>query len=149
MTLPTYDELAAAVAELTAAREKPLTLDDLPLADLRKKLIDNGDPLDLSVLALTGQVADFGKDGVKVRFGSGTVTWPGASQLTGVVTVTHGMGLTPTAVVAIATFTAGAGSAMVGLTGAPGATTFTIQGYNPGGAPVAGTTSTFYWLAIG
>lgn len=50
---PTYDELVKMVTDLHDKVKAPLTLDDLPLRDLRSKLIDNGEPLDLSVLALT------------------------------------------------------------------------------------------------
>lgn len=46
-----FDDLMDRVAALES---NTIRIDQLPLADLRRALIDNGDPLDLSVLALPG-----------------------------------------------------------------------------------------------
>jgi hypothetical protein len=149
MTLPTYDELVAQVAELTAARAKPLTLDDLPLRDLRSKLIENGDPLDLSVLGLIGQTADFGSAKPTIRWGTATLTWPGGVPVSGAATVPHGFpsNLQPLEAWVSPTNT---GSPWCAPQVDVGATNLTITAHTTDGTnPGAGTTATVYWLAIG
>lgn len=61
-----YDELVQRIEALEAG----LSLDQLPLAQLRRALIENGDPLDLSVLALGGF------PGAKLHIATATTSGP-------------------------------------------------------------------------
>jgi hypothetical protein len=83
--------------------------------------------------------------GKVVRFGAGTVTYPGGSGVSGSATVTHGLPRTPGAV-----FTQSQVMTAHARPGSVGATSFlvalrTVDGSLPG----AGSTAAFYWLAIG
>lgn len=80
----------------------------------------------------------------RVKAGSGTLTFPGASTFTNGTVVTHGLGTTPVAVLVTGTF----GATMVSVN-TVGATTFTAIGCTiDGSSPGAGTSGTFYWVAF-
>ena len=87
---------------------------------------------------------DAAVNGKKIRSGTGTVTWAGGSPFSATTTVTHGLGATPTAVIA----TCIAGSVSVGayqaLNFTP--TTFDVKAEYASGATTAGS-QTFSWIA--
>jgi hypothetical protein len=88
---------------------------------------------------------DTGGRSAGIRFGSGTLTWPGGSAFTNATSVTHGLGTTPAAVLVT-----GSGGATLVTANTVGATTFNALGCTiDGSTPAASTTITFYWLAIG
>lgn len=131
-------DLAQRLADLRDLIAKPITLADLPLRDLRAKLIDNGEPLDLSVLGLAGQVP-------KMRYGHASTTFPGGVNATS-STVLHGLETTPTAV--LATFD-NVGPWVVVDTSTYTTTQFTWAAITRDGTnPAAATTTGIYWLAI-
>lgn len=98
-------------------------------------------------------LADFGMDSatgaprkVGFRFGSTTVTYPGAQQFSTITNVTHGLGQAPVAV-----FTQAFGTVLhlaephtVSSTQIGVATTTRDES-----SPVNGTTANVYWLVIG
>lgn len=85
-------------------------------------------------------------------FAAGTAvgTWPGGSPNAGIVTVTHGLGVVPVAVVA--TSQGGLPAAAAGVVQVFNYTATTFQ-FNittaDGSLPGAGTTQTIAWVAIG
>lgn len=82
--------------------------------------------------------------GRKVAFGSQTLTWAGGNT-SDAPTVTHGLGVTPTAIVANVVCI-GSGQMAFAVTGTPSTTTFPLQGYSI--AVFTGTLSA-NWVAIG
>lgn len=83
---------------------------------------------------------------VAVRFGIGSLTWPGGSRLTGALTIDSGLGVTPTVVV----FGSVETNMHVALTGVPSTASFTVQGNTiDGSSPPSSTSRSFYWVAVG
>lgn len=83
--------------------------------------------------------------GLAIRAGAGTVTWPGGSQTSTALTVTHGLGRTPVAVVATNT---SAPNPMFTMNYT--ATTFQVVcGTNDLSSPANGVTNGFVWVAVG
>lgn len=94
---------------------------------------------------LSRLLIDVGGRSIGVRFGSGTLTFPGGSPSTSTVTVNHGLGRTPVAVCVCNEFLGSIGSVNT-LT----STTFQTLGFTvDGSSPGAGTGAPFYWIAIG
>jgi hypothetical protein len=88
---------------------------------------------------------DTGGQSVGIRFGTGSVAYPGGDDNFPSEVVTHGLGTTP--VVALVT-SAGAGTFMAAHT--LDSTDFTIDGGTiDGSSPAAATAVTYYWLVIG
>lgn len=86
----------------------------------------------------------------KVAFGSGTWTWPGGQQSSGVTTTTHGLGRTPLIAFALPNADQGATEALVGTAFSATATTFGSRGSSKVHTNYpAATTATFWWLVIG
>ena len=109
-----------------------------------ERLVD-GSPAARNFDALQSLVIDTGGQSVGARFGSGTLTFPGSSDSTGELTVTHGLATTPVAVLVTGT----GGTTLVTVNDV-GGTTFDALGVTTDGSePAADTESTFYWLAIG
>ena len=108
-------------------------------------LADNS-KADRNFRKLAQLVLDTGGQDVGVRFGTGTATWPGGSQFTNTVTITHGLGRTPIAVVC----TCITGGAAIGAYQAFGytSTTFAVKAQAVDGGTTAGS-QTFAWVAIG
>ena len=90
-------------------------------------------------------VPDTGGKSVGLRFGVATVTWPGGSQQSDSINVTHGLGKTPTVVFTQSdTVIAHARPASIG------ATQFAVQMRTvDGSSPLATRTDFVYWIAIG
>jgi hypothetical protein len=82
--------------------------------------------------------------------GVATLTWPGGSNQSTSLLVTHGLGSSPTAVVATAAATAGiAGGAPTLDALLYTVTNFTLIGYtNDGSLPAAGSTAQVGWIAL-
>jgi hypothetical protein len=139
---PTYDELVKLVNDLHDKVNAPLTIDDLPLRDLRSKLIDNGEPLDLSVLGLTGQIADWGTAQPKIRTGAGVMPF-GAAGTAAVATVNHGLDSAPNRFLALYTGYAGA----VGLFIYEQSVTSTQITWRGVATAAPGADQSFTWLA--
>lgn len=86
----------------------------------------------------------------KIDFGSTAVTYPGGSITSTALSVSHSVGAVPLCVVV-------SGSSNSGLTTYPAWTAQTVTNISflvaattvDGQTPVAGSTSSFYWLAIG
>lgn len=116
---------------------------------------DYGDPPSLDPGAvqfafdqLSKLFLDTGGRSLKIRAGTDTVTYPGASATSNAKTVNHGLGSTPIAVL-LTESSAGVGGGYIFVTAAPTSTAFTAQITSPGVTPALNTTQTFYWLAIG
>ena len=101
---------------------------------------------DIANVATTAQL---GLPQLPVAYGSFTFTWPGGNGGPGAQTITHGLGRTPQVVLMTSTWTTGAFNVICSLGSAPGATTFTAEGWCPQGNPALNATSTVYWIAIG
>lgn len=84
----------------------------------------------------------------RISVGSGTVTFPGAVQVAG-ATVTHNMNIGSAPYVFATSAQTSGGSATSAYVASVGATTFVVNVFSPTGAPGAGVTADFYWLAIG
>lgn len=84
--------------------------------------------------------------GIAIRFGTQTLTWPGGSPFTDTPSVTHGLGRTPKTVFATANVVT---NVVEPYTLVPGATTFFLSGWCPNASPSAGSHETVSWLAIG
>jgi hypothetical protein len=97
--------------------------------------------------AVSKLVADTGGRSISIRFGLGTLTWPGGSRLTTAASVNHGLGRTPAAI-AFGSVETNMHIAIVAPL--PGSTSFTAQGNTiDGGSPVNGTQRSYYWIAVG
>jgi hypothetical protein len=93
---------------------------------------------------------DTGGRQVKVRFGSGTITWPGGAATSNQLTVAHGMGGTPTNVYLTMTQPANFNT-LFRESAAADATNIYVRGVVSDlvTAPAAASTQKFHWLAIG
>jgi hypothetical protein len=142
MTPPNYyDDLVQRLAAL----EQGVSLDQLPLADLRRALLDNGEPLDLKTLALAGQIADFGPAYPKIRFGGGSISFVASTVDSGSVTIPHGLGSVPLRV--FLSLSGAAPAPPIALTAQSyGAINFSVTAR--AGSAIT-FTQTFDWLAIG
>lgn len=109
--------------------------------------LSDGSVSDRNFQALMRLVLDTGGKTVGIRFGAATLTWAGGTQFSNGLTVTHGLGKTPIGVLATANLGTLAGVAAWATT--PGATTFTLQGWDPAGSPGAGATDKVFWVVIG
>lgn len=91
----------------------------------------------------------FGGKSVEVRFGTDTLTYPGGSVLTNVKTITHGLGRTPVAVVAVGA--QGSTQGIVAMTCENvGATTFDARAQDVSAiARAAGFQVSLFWFAVG
>jgi hypothetical protein len=99
--------------------------------------------------ALARSLVGTGGRAVDIRFGTATVTWPGASSICTELTVSHGLGKAPVLVLVTAQAN-GQGTVFAGHAGAPTSTTFKTQVETCNGfAPGAGTTLPVAWLVIG
>lgn len=84
----------------------------------------------------------------KVAFGASTLTWPGGGPFTNTLTLPHGLGAVPLAVLATAQLPAGGSPCVVHAQNFT-ATNVDFRGHaTDGTAVVAATTRTFYWLAV-
>lgn len=83
----------------------------------------------------------------KVAFGSASTTYPGASNFSNTMTIAHGLGATPTVVLALSNSTT-ASVEFVWQAAAPGSTNISLRTANPFVAPAGGTVTGCYWLAI-
>lgn len=93
-------------------------------------------------------VPETGGLSVRLRFGTGTLTWPGGSQFSNGLSPTHGLGTTPQVVVAIV-MRSTTPLVVLNLT-ATGATTFSVVGETSDATSPANTrTDTVHWLVIG
>lgn len=110
--------------------------DDPAGADLEDRIQD--------VLDAIGQQFPVGNANLsnRVVYGGNSATWV-AAVASGVVTITHGLGSAPTAVV-VTFSTIGSGVHAWGEVGNVGATTFQVQGVSP--AAITATLG-FYWVA--
>jgi hypothetical protein len=109
----------------------------------------DGSISDRNFQTLARLVLDTGGLSAGVRFGTGTLTWPGGSPFTNTLPLAHGLGRIPT--IAVATATLAAGTDTCGLHVVTfDATNVQWRGYQMQGvSPVAATTKTFYWAVIG
>lgn len=101
---------------------------------------------------LAGLVVDAGDQSASIRFGVGTITWPGgaSNNFASPTVVTHGLGRQPVAVLQSNTGNAGLTLSPVHAASVIGSTTFTAFANTVDGQlPAAGSTSTFAWLVIG
>lgn len=137
-----YDELLARVESL----EGGVSLSQLPLGQLRSALFENGEPLDLSTMALAGQVVNFGKDGVKVRWGTSAVVFS-AADASAQVAIPHGMGSVPVLGAGFAA-TPAAARLTIQETQAPDNQKIYLTGFQSAGTAITATQN-IYWLAIG
>lgn len=95
-------------------------------------------------------VPDAGGQSTGFRFGTSVVTWPGGSQTSSVLTVTHGLGRAP--VVVLVTLTSWAASTQypVGATVSYTTANFgLVASTTDGSSPAAATAATYAWVAIG
>lgn len=102
---------------------------------------------DLLVLGRIGESGWTGGD--RIGSGTGTWTWPGGSAVSSQVTVTHGLGFTPTRVLVCSNIDQGGTEMISGLASDYTATTFKSRGSFKSFTPGAGGTSTFVWIAVG
>jgi hypothetical protein len=87
----------------------------------------------------------------KIAFGSGTLTWPGASALSNGQNIAHGLGVVPNSAVTTAWSQTGTGSVSVSIEAGVDATNLlTVRGRTVTGFTPANTETTgFGWIAIG
>lgn len=83
---------------------------------------------------------------MKIRIGSVNMTWAGGSAVSNALTISHGLGRTPSAVVAIMTTSAFTQYAEVDTFSS---TTFRAFSITTNGNPAAGITIGMWWIAIG
>lgn len=108
----------------------------------------DGSVSDRNFQKLMSLVIDTGGLSVGIRFGSGTVTWAGATPFA-TVSVTHGLGATPKAVM-ICDNGLGTLAQIAVFSASAGATTFTAAAEpTDSSSPAASTTRGFYWVAVG
>lgn len=101
--------------------------------------------------ALARAILGLGGKSVELRFGTGTVTWPGGNPFTSTVTIPHGLGRAAVVALATAALPPGSANATVSVV-SKDATNVVWQGCvadTVSGSPAAATTRTFYWIAIG
>lgn len=97
------------------------------------------------------QAALFSGGPIKIRFGTVTVTWPGGTPNANTATITHGLdsGFPPVVVVGSSIGASFSGYPIVAF-GTLTSTTFGAFIRNGDGtSPVAGSTATIAWIAIG
>lgn len=87
--------------------------------------------------------------GLSMRVATGTLTWPGSSQLSSTVTVTHGCPFTPLLVLGGTTGDPGAANVIGVDCHTFGATTFKAQAKYDPTTPTTGHTEAFAWVAFG
>jgi hypothetical protein len=80
-----------------------------------------------------------------LKHGNGTLAWPGGTNDSTPLVVTHGLGLIPTAVIVTANSKAGTGAVMVHTT-AKSSTTFTVQASTVTIQPPNTATTPFSWM---
>ena len=110
---------------------------------------DNFDNLDLRTTGaegrLTANTAAIAANAARLPIGGGAVVvWPGGSQFSNTLTVTHGLGRTPAAVVANCGETSQGVSC---LTFTFTSTTFQMKMYNATSSPAAAATYQAWWIA--
>jgi hypothetical protein len=111
-------------------------------------LADNS-PTDRNFRKLAQLVIDTGGRSFVVRVGTGTLTWPGGSNYSNNLAVSHGCGTTPLIVIAIATAGPGPANEIRAHAYAYTATQFTaFAKYDPT-VPGAAHPEPFAWVAIG
>lgn len=99
-------------------------------------------------------LAIVGHTNARATFGTAYLTWNGSASTIG-DDVFHGLGRTPTAVVATPQSQSGTGPVSVHLFSPPGSTSFTLYGCtvpvgsSAGYVPPAGTSIPVGWIAIG
>jgi hypothetical protein len=100
---------------------------------------------------LRSLVPDTGGSSVGIRWGIGTVTWPGGQSLSAANTIAHGLGTDPAAIAItpIAAAGDGAGFSAQVTAGAVGGVSFDVRLGVDSFSPVAGTQRSFYWIVIG
>jgi hypothetical protein len=87
---------------------------------------------------------------LQLAFGSGALAWPGGSQFSSTLTVAHGLGVTPQAVMALTALPAGAASVLVAYVPPSDATNIYLRGHTTdGSSPLITDTTNLYWLAVG
>lgn len=84
----------------------------------------------------------------KEALGTGTLTWPGGSQFSTGLTITHGLGTTP---INVQTSVVGGATPLLALSQSSiGGTTFVVAAQTIDGSSPANTrTDTIHWRAVG
>jgi len=136
-------------ARVAALEQRTITVPDLPMRALLHKLEQNWQPDAATLLQGGSLTVDLLTAALK--FGVGTITWPGGSPRSSNLTVTHGLGRTPTSVLIVANTGVGGSGTVFPVYAALSLTTTTFVSTavtsnesNPAAAASAG----FYWLAI-
>lgn len=110
---------------------------------------DDNHTIDRNFDILRHVAIDTGGLSIGIRFGTGTVTWPGGSVNSDVVTIDHGLATTPRSIQFTPIATATPADIFVSA-GSVTSTTFGARGRTTdGSSPAAASTQTFYWLVIG
>lgn len=92
-------------------------------------------------------VLDTGGQTIGIRVGTSVLTWAGGNQFTGTLaSIAHGLGKTPKVILATPQNPPVNAYAW---TGTISSTVFSLTGQTTAAAPVAGTTMTVGWVAIG
>jgi hypothetical protein len=125
----------------------------LPLENINRNGTVDAVALQRNIEALARLVPGLGNQSVEIRFGSGTLTWPGATPFSNTVGTLHGLGRTPIAAAALPLLPSGGAAVLVSYT-ALDASNITWRGCTPDVAgaavnPTTGTTRAFLWIAIG
>lgn len=108
----------------------------------------DGDPQTLQFIldVIAKSATDTGGRSIKLRWGSATIAWPGASPVATNTNVSHGLGSAPVAVLASMASTAPWSVAQPGVFTA---TQFTLGVRTFDGTSPAAASYTAYWIAIG
>lgn len=128
-----------------------------PVGGIPLELLGDGTVTDRNFRKLALGVIDTGLDPTTkapltlgMRFGLATATWPGGAAISNSVTVPHGLGRTPKAVVASLMTTPSTAYFPVVLANTYAATTFTIAALtSDNSSPANGTAFIVAWVAIG
>lgn len=95
---------------------------------------------------IASSLIDTGGRSIGIRFGSGTVTFPGGAQTSTVMNVSHGLGKTPVCVL----LTSQSATVMFEAVAPLSATQIGVEAATRDlSSPVLGTTRSFYWVVIG
>lgn len=97
---------------------------------------------------LAQRLIDTGGKSIVLRWGQGTVTWPGGSKTSNTTTAVHGLGRTPVAVVATCNNQVGAGLCAVDAR-FDGTNVYLQLETAAGFAPANTVTNPVSWVAIG
>lgn len=128
---------------LVGKRGDTLPLSHLPFAQLRRKLEQEWQPSAASILEPGSITIDLLSGAL--TFGIGTVTWPGGTRLSSILTVAHGLGRTPT----IVQLTSNNEDNITLQFNTLSPTGFLARANTVDGSfPLAGTARTFAWLAM-